>query len=350
MLIGNLVPDSIGWSPVQHMAALAAELMEAELLTVDPRGPSPIKKALSMVHRRARRGHGGESCLLICSGPSELARVLNVEDWRKRFKFLAAWVIDSFWLNRIPNSIRFSGLFDHFFVTSIEDVDAWRRITGVPTSWLPWGSDALRLGGGAASRIWDLTRVGRQPPEWDDDAATAEVAASLGIRYHGRPRREGLSPLRNMEFLMDVYRNSKYLLAFSNSVNPEKYTHPKREYLTGRWVDALACGAIVAGIAPRGRSIDDLLWSGSTLELGSIRRREGLEVLASALKTWTPEAAARNHLMALKVLDWRWRFKVLADAFGVTPGSLHADLALLERRITQPVQEATEQIKMGAQP
>jgi hypothetical protein len=334
VLIADLVPNLMGWSPIRYMTELASELMDAELLVPDANTPSPFNKALSMLHRRAKHRRGSEACLLICADPSDLIKVLNIQHWRTRFKFVAAWIIDSFWLERFPTSIRLSGrLFDHFFVTSMRDVDSWREKTGVPTTWLPWGTDAFRLGGGAMHRTWDVTRVGRQPPEWDDDTAAAKAAALLGIKYQGRPRWEGMTPLQNLKFLMSVYGNSKYILAFSNSANPEKYTHPTRQYLTGRWVDALACGAVVAGIAPRGPGADLLLWPGATLELGSIRRCEGLEVLAAALKQWTPEIAAKNHTMALKVLDWRWRFKIIADVSGTMPAPLEADLALLQRRV-----------------
>lgn len=318
------------------MAALAAELLEAELVTPAPHAPPPSTKALSLVHRRSRQRHAGESCLMICADPSDLNKVLNIGQWRKRFEFLAAWVIDSFWLERIPSTVRFAGIFDHFFVTSLEDVDAWRKQTRVPTTWLPWGTDALRLGGGGAARHWDIRRVGRQPPEWDEDGDAAKAALSLGMRYGGRPGRPGSSSLENFEFLMQVYRDSKYILAFSNSVNPESYTHPSRQYLTGRWVDALAGGAVVAGIAPRGPGTDSLLWPGATLELGTVQRAKGLQVLAHALKHWNPGMAAKNHAMSLKLNDWRWRFKVLADVFETAPAPLHSELALLQERIEGP--------------
>jgi hypothetical protein len=270
---------------------------------------------------------------MICSGPDDLQMVIDIKNWRKRFKFLAAWIIDSFWLEYIPRSIRLANPFDHLFVTSLEDVDAWRAITKAPTTWLPWGTDALRLGCCASDRKWDVTRVGRQPPEWEDDSEVISAAELLGIKYAGRPNRQGLTPLENLKSLMTSYGNTRYILAFSNSVNPESYTHPTRQYLTGRWIDALACGAIVAGIAPRGLGNDDLLWPGATLELGSTRRDDGLRILAAELKTWSAPKAALNHAMALKTLDWRRRFKVLADAYGISPEPLAQEMRLLEQRV-----------------
>jgi hypothetical protein len=230
-------------------------------------------------------------------------------------------------------SIRLRNPFDHIFVTSLEDVDQWRQLTGANTTWLPWGTDALRLGQGGAQRDWDLMRVGRQPPEWEDDIAAAAAANSLGIRYRGRPDSSGLNALQNEKLMMNAYGASKFTLAFSNAVNRDPNNHPTREYLTGRWVDALASGSIVAGVAPRGVNTDGLLWAGATLELGGVRRNEGLQVVAAALKRWTPQIAAANYQMALKRLDWRWRFKALAEVCGIRSAPLTLDLQLLEERI-----------------
>jgi hypothetical protein len=335
VLIVNCVLDDAGWSPIHHMIALASRLLEAEVLTARKDDPSFLEKLSPILGGRSRQGSAQQSCLLVCKGPSDLVRLLTIDDWRRRFKFLAAWVIDSFWLDHIPGFIRRSKPIDHFFITSLEDLDQWRKITGVPTTWLPWGTDALKLGSDAPDRQWDITRIGRQPPEWEDDVSTARAASGLGIKYRGRVRSDGLTALQNQELVMRVYGESKYLLAFSNAANPERYTHPTRQYLTGRWVDALACGAVVAGISPRSPGVDELLWPGATLELGSIRRQEGLETLVGAIKLWTPQSALRNNAMALKKLDWRWRLKTIADICAAGTPKLRTELELLAARVEE---------------
>jgi hypothetical protein len=187
---------------------------------------------------------------------------------------------------------------------------------------------------GAQTRC-DFMRVGRQPPEWDDDADTAVVAESLGIRYRGRPDSGDLNTLQNQKLMMSAYAASKYVLAFSNAVNRDPNNHPTREYVTGRWVDALGSGSIVAGVAPRGANTDNLLWPGATLEFGGIRRSEGLRAVVAALRQWKPDMAATNYLMALKRLDWRWRFKALAETCGISSAPLDHELKLLEARIDE---------------
>jgi hypothetical protein len=334
MLIVNCIPEDRGWTPIQHMVSVAAQLFEAQVIALDHTAPAGVAKALSVLNRRDRNC-GDETCLMVCAGPGDLMKLLRVEGWRKRFRFIAAWIIDSFWTGHFSSVLRFSNPFDQFFVTSIEDLDLWKQITGVPTSWLPWGADVLGAGRMSAQREWDITRIGRQPPEWADDEATEQASAGRGIKFRGRPSDTGLTLLQNHRLLMDTYGNTKYILAFSNAVNPEIYTHPTRQYVTGRWVDSLSCGATVAGIRPRSETADELLWAGATLEFPSIRRDEGLQVLADALAGWDPGIAAHNHHMALQKLDWRWRFATLATLFRLHPPALAHELALLRGQITQ---------------
>jgi len=102
------------------------------------------------------------------------------------------------------------------------------------------------------------------------------------------------------------------VLAFSNLVSPASYTHPTRDYVTGRWTDALAAGCIVVGVAPRAAS--QTLGDGATLEISPTMRDEAWPVLTAAARTWTPEAAAAQQERARRALDWRWRLRDLCRA------------------------------------
>ncbi len=329
MLIVHRVLPGPGWHPITYMVRLAAELLEAETLLLEAhQAPSFLQKVLATIPRR----RGAEGCLVVCSNSRELETLLLVRGLRQRFRRIVAWVIDSFWTEWIPRWTRYSRLFDQFFITTLEDIPEWMRRTGTPTQWLPWGTDALRLGSTDASRDVDLLRVGRQPPEWDDDAATLADCNARGLAFHGRPAFVEDASQAERD-LLRLFARSKYTLAFSNQVNPASYTHPRREYLTGRWTDALGCGAVVAGIAPRSPSATELLWDGATLELGTVRRPEGLARLAEAVRSWDRQQALDNHRRALERLDWRWRFAELAQALGASPARLRDELGLVRERL-----------------
>jgi len=333
MLIVNLVPSGQGWFPINYMVTLACELLEAKLIDLSDTATTLFTKLAAIVSQRKASDAQEETCLLVCASPTDLLGIYKIEGWRTRFKFLAAWVIDSFWLEWIPMSVRLANPFDCIFITTGEHAEAWHRITGIDPIWLPWGTDVLRLGSGAEVREWDLLRVGRQPMQWDDDAATAALAERASIRFHPRPSAAEKDPLETHRSLMGLYAHSKFLLAFSNTAHRTNYTHPTRPYLTGRWVDALACGAVVAGVAPKSQCIDELLWEGATLELETLEREEGLHRIRLALDAWMPDTAMRNYLMALERLDWRYRFKVIAGVFGAEPKALGVELQLLKRKL-----------------
>lgn len=328
MLIVYRVPDGPGWYPVSYMVGLAAELLDAELLLLKGKETTTyLERAIAFLPR----SRGDESCLVICPHPRDLLSMFHVPGWKRRFRRTAAWIIDSFWTDVIPRAPPTARMFDQLFVTTLEDIQEWKRRTGVPTEWLAWGTDALRLGSDAAVRDVDLLRVGRQPPEWDDDQQVASACEVRGLRFHGRPPfREGATQAQTE--LLQLMARSRFVLAFSNRVSPAAYTHPRSEYVTARWTDSLAAGAVVAGTAPKSASAEALFWKGATMELGTVSREPGLELVNAAARAWSAEQARENHRLSLERLDWRWRFERLAAFFEAPAPRLQAELERVRDR------------------
>ena len=330
-------PGGEGYLCIFHMARLAAELLNGELVVLQPGHPTLTDKVKGILFPRKR---SRLSCLLICPSPVNLGSMLLVQDWRKNYGRIVAWVYDSFWTNWIPPWVRASRLFDHVFVAEREDLNTWRQRLRAPVDWLPWGSDVLNLGSSNSSRQFDLLRFGRQPKEWSDDQVNARACQSVGLNFHGRPPSFS-DATDNERELMGMLSKTKFALAFSNRVSPEGHTHREREYITGRWTDALASGATVAGIPPRSESVQSLLWPEALLDIGTVDRTEGLKVITSAIREWTPEQARINYIRSLEIFDWRWRFKKLAEALDIHSPELDAELARLQSLIHSAQQIAT---------
>ena len=321
-------PGGVGYHPVKHMVRLAAELLDGRLIVL-PREPVKRRQKLAAL-LPSRRGEGAG--LLICASPGALLALLRLDGWRRRYGRVAAWVFDSFWVDRIPRTFQTRRHFDRFFVTELEDRHEWERRTRTPVEWLPWGSDVLRLGSDAAERPVDVQRVGRQPLEWEDDASSAAACARAGLSFRGRPE-EREDATENQRTLMAAFSRAKFTLSFSNSVNPQVQTHPTRRYITGRWTDALGAGATVAGVPPESAPAHQLLWPEALLDLGSTGRERGLEILRAAARRWTPERARINYLHALERLDWRRRFERIAAAMELDAPLLRGECAELDRRL-----------------
>lgn len=312
------------------LARLAAELLEADLVELSmTREPSKLAKLAAVVPRR----RGDEACLVIAPQPGQLQALLSLDHWRRGYSHVSAWVIDSFLTDRIPFMARGRGHIDQLFVTDAELVDEWSTQTGIPTHWLPFGSDVLDLGSAVSDRPTDVLRVGRMPAAWEDDEHVQAAVEARGLVYGGRtPFYE--DPLDNQRALLGAMARSKFVLAFNNVAAPAVYTHPTHQYLTGRWTDALSSGAVVAGLKPQCLATDRLLWPGATLDFTSTDLEAGIVSLVDAVAAWTPETAHRNHHEALQHLDWRLRFEELCQVAGLgISKSLGAELVRLRAAV-----------------
>jgi hypothetical protein len=320
-------PGLVGYHPVAYMVRLATELLGAELVTLDARRPDRVQSLRALLPRR----RGAQPCLVICRSPGELHAMAEVDGWRRRFGRMVVWIFDSFGVHKTPRFARLARHFDHVFVTEMDSLDYWQRLLG-PVNWLPWGSDVLRLGSGDPVRSLDLVRVGRQPPLWDDDAVSVTACAARGLRFMGRPK-SFADPAENERGLMKTFGDAKFTLSFSNLVNPTSYTDRRISYVTARWTDAVSSGATVAGVSPDTESARQLLWPEALLELGTVDREKGLDLITEAAREWTPARAAHNWRLSLERLDWRWRFERIRQTLDIPVPALEAELTDLRARI-----------------
>lgn len=317
-----------GWGPIASMAPLAADCLGGRFLAVDDIAPlwRARKARLLLPRRRARAGH----LLIIAPVPGALDAIVRDIPVQGRYTTISAWVIDSFWHERIPRVAR-SGWIDHFYVMDADDVPAWEKATGRPASPLPWGADVLAAGERIThSRSVDLLRVGRQPPAWDDDERTARVASELGIRFAGRPP-FGADERSSQQALHASLSIARTVLAFSNRVSPAAYTHPHREYITGRWTDALAHGCLVAGVLPQCASERELVPDDAQLTLPHNDLQSGLDLIAERTRDWSPDLSARIHEHARAHIDWAHRFETIAQDLRLTTPRLEERLTLLSK-------------------
>lgn len=321
-------PAGQGWGPVEALVQLSARVLDARLITVDERArPTVLQRGASAVPRLPALS--SRRLLVIAPNPAHLAQAARLQHWLPGYAATAAWVIDSFWTERIARFARTGHHFDHLFITDPGLRDEWASTTDAPVSVLPWGADTLAFPLQDGNRSTDLLRVGRQPRAWEDDAATARLAAARGLRFEGRPPLDPRDPAGSYELVRSALLRSRFMLAFSNVVSPAPYTHPTRDYLTGRWTDALAAGAVVVGAAPS--SAAQLLWDSATAEVSPTDPVAGLERIAELSAQWTPESARSQQLLARQHLDWRHRLRELCKALGIpaTP-QLTLELQMLE--------------------
>jgi len=327
------ISHETGWIPVLHMVNMLRQFTDAAFHDVSSVDYNKLQKFIA-VNKKRVRSSSDEDCVICVAASAHSAKKLvhHMKQFRG-FSRSYIWIIDSFWTDAASeNKDVLDKYFDHIIYTQSFDATFYRGLFGERAFCLPWGSDVLDLGSASSERKYDLLRMGRQPPEWDDDDHTRQRCEQRGLRFSGRPPLRRFSEQAASDLMRDSYAASKFILAHSNIAAPAPYTHPTKAYITARWTDALACGAAIAGVPPE-EDIGLLDWPEALLRFPDIGLESGLDILADAVGRWTPEIARRNHLEALKALDWRWRFTTLADHMGLGFPALDQEVDRLEVRI-----------------
>lgn len=327
---------SPGWGPLDNLADLAARLYGGQVLKLPKSDMGRVGKLLGLRARRKRQADAG--LLVLLRYPNDLYKLRRAGAFRAGYGFVAVWMFDSFWHDRSPPARAWADI-DQLILMRPEDMDFYRGLVGDRVQVLHWGADVLHQGSGEGVRPVDVQRLGRQPPEWEDDAQSAAACAAAGLRFAGRPELSS-DTRENQRRVMAACADTKFLVAHSNLAAPAPYTHPETEYITARWTDTVAAGAIVAGVQPwRSVALQELFWPGALLDFDRIDLRHNVAALAEAVQDWRPERAAENHRMALSRLDWRWRLRDLAAGFGLQFAALEAELDEI-RRLTGPAPDA----------
>lgn len=324
--------DQAGWAPITHMAGLLCRLLEAiphDLSNGRLSGPMRVyRTAFPPPHRADAAGD-----IFILRNPTELTQVLGHPSFQDRRSFRALWIIDSFWTDHfIKPAGRLLSYFDLVCYTRQGDSDFYERLCRDRAVFLGWGTDALDLGASSGARLWDILRVGRQPLTWDNDTHTEAACNRYGLRFHGRPPFGADPTFQQRDLMRDWYSRTKFLIGHSNLAAPAPYTHPTKDYITARWTDALACGAVVAGVPPAG-DLTLIDWPGSLLKFDEIDLEANLEQIQEANRVWTQKIATHNRLEALRRLDWRWRIAKLAEMLRCSTDTLKADMQRLDTEI-----------------
>jgi hypothetical protein len=319
--------DSPGWAPITYLGELSGRLLGGKIFHL-PNNPTRWRKLLDL--RKRQTSACEDHLIAILRNPHDIDQLRALIQFRSGYRSVAVWIIDSFHHAWTPREVSLRDI-DVVAVMRPNDEAVFARVAPRRTIVLGWGSDVLNLGCGESSRTLDVLRLGRQPEKWDDDSRSKIACQEAGLSFAGRPPSLP-NPLDNQRAVMRALSNTRYVIAHSNLAAPASYTHRTEEYITARWTDALACGAIVAGVQPRGdKSMERLLWSGAVLDFDRIDLKHNIAALTEARAAWRPENAERNHKYALARLDWRWRLKELVERIGLDcPPALMFEIRKLE--------------------
>ncbi|WP_157103223.1 glycosyltransferase family 1 protein [Neomicrococcus aestuarii] len=264
--------------------------------------------------------------------PGQLYALLEDPLWLGQYDSVAVWVIDSFWNERIPKVLRGTRRIDWIWVTDSNDVTDWQNFFGSRVGVLPWGTDAKAVNSDypPGQKSVDLLRVGRQPIAYEDDELIKADASKLGVSFAGRPN-FGSNEDESSRNLHSALAESKAVLAFSNIYDTTTYTHPSKEYVTGRWMDSLAHGAAVAGVLPNTDTARSLVPPIGRILLDARDREAGLRSVRDWAEEWHLGTSTEIRKFAIENLDWRHRLSVVDKHFELHSETLANEIVELKR-------------------
>lgn len=318
-----------GWGPITTLTRLIARLWQSEPRFIHPAKPyGTVTKLVSQLPRR-RANYG--PLLIVAAHPGDLLALARASTLLRGFSAVHAWIIDSFWHERIPLFARRTRTIDRVWITDYELVDYYADTMRVPCGWAPWGSDALALARlTPIPRTVDVLRLGRQPAAWHDDDQNRAFLETSGLSYQGifPSHPDGVV---NHRAVLNQLRRARVALVSSNLASPADYTHATRDYITARFTDAVACGTLLAGQFPTCHAAQ-LIPQLARVQLDIRTREAGIAAIEAGIERWSLPLAAALQAHALRQLDWRHRIRNITREMQIDSPALQTELAEIDRQ------------------
>ena len=167
VLLSRRNPPFAGWVAIDEFEDLFTRFNDGQILCAEHRPIQTIigrtKSHLFGPFFKFDEPADGELLLVLARGPSDLRMIQALPNARKRFRRIAGYVIDSYFLDSFGPWV---GHYDHIFSTTEEGAELVRVKYGVSSSVLRQGFDCLRWANTEADRSIDLIGFGRQPDSY----------------------------------------------------------------------------------------------------------------------------------------------------------------------------------------
>ncbi len=329
-------PPFVGWVAIDEFEDLFSRLCDAQIATPARRHFEGLVGKIGRRYRRpfdaVRLDANGELLLVVARKPSDLTVLRDVQMARRRFRYIAGYVIDSYFTEDFTREVKD---FDHVFCTSQVGVDAIRHRFGGSSSVLWQGFDCLNWTCLNPSRSVDVIGFGRQPPTFHRAFQKEFHRARSGILYLHSPigASVGREVLEERPMMLKLLQQSKLSLAFNLLSEPEGSRPRALDFVTSRWFESLTCGCLVIGKRPIGPTAEAILcWPDATIDLPDDPAEASSTIVQlSSNLGFLEKVRMRNIVEMCHRHDWRYRIRDIYLHFGLKlPTRLVKELAELD--------------------
>lgn len=302
--------------------------------------------------RPTRIAQDHDICLFVCQFMRDLPNLRRVKDWRRRSRFAAAFILETWTphLKQNAAALRILDEFDHVFVLNASSIPALQRYTRTPISFLATGVDALNACpvDAAPERVIDILSLGRQTG--GAHKRIREFADTERLFYHFDVW-SGLQA-RDWRQVRDwnaaLMQRSRFSVVWSPAEHLPISLPPGEVVLSTRYFEGMAGGAILIGSSVKAPEAREFLGEDAVVEIapdGSDFERVFAAIRAEPARLETMRT--RNVAMSLRRHDWAYRWGEILQVANVEPTAAHRQrLAELARR-AEYVEEAGHQIESG---
>lgn len=196
--------------------------------------------------------HDYDLFFMILDNPAKFIALDSIRNWRKRCKRAVCYIIE-IWESRIPECKPYLELFkdfDHIYLGHTNSTKAVAEITGVPCSYLPFGTDTLKFSPNSINspRGIDVTNIGRRSVI-THQALLDRMDQGDFFYYYDTPREFYVqNPGQHRNLLANLAKNSRYWITNNPNFNddPREKKGIQKE-LGYRIFEGTAGGAVTIG-------------------------------------------------------------------------------------------------------
>jgi hypothetical protein len=328
-------PD-VGWEPLYEFEDILRDLTGGQLVTFHRRTGWSRRFGGWLGHYQPvnvprTQGDGPHVLLLTAMTPYSLRALQAIPDWRRRFDKVAAYVIDSYYLEQYP---QVTEQLDHLFVPIGSTIEPLRSKWKCPVSLLPMAANALGEGSHDDSRPIDVLAFGRT--RWD-------LHQRLQTTFHHREssrwyvhspfgHSSGEEVRRERRMFWQILRRAKLSLAYDTLAAWSGHRRIPVAILTPRWYESLCAGCVLVGAPSTAPEAAEALdWEDAIIPLP-----DALDDAVAAIEQLLADeprveaARRRNCRQAWARHDWRHR---IADLLNVLQLPHPAELTQALRRL-----------------
>lgn len=284
--------------------------------------------------------HDYDLFFMILDNPSKFIALDSIKNWRKKCKKAVCYIIE-IWESQLPQWKPILELFkdfDHIYLGHTNSTKAVSEITGVPCTYLPFGTDAIKFSPNSINspRGIDVTNIGRRSVI-THQALLNRMEQGDFLYYYDTPRDFYVqNPQEHRNLLANLAKNSRYWIANNPNFNDDPRSKKGIQKELGyRIFEGAAAGAIAIGNQTATEEFNKHFdWEDALISIPADAANIADIIVALDAQPERLEKIRRHNISnSLLRHDWVYRWRHILETIGleVTPEILYREAQLKHR-------------------